>query len=139
MSAVGVRNEYVDTQDVSLTVSDENLIFTQLTNVRLNREHDITTHYLTDDTVERIANLEIPFIEGDLVLTVPEIAFWKSMQFKDSQGLLPQRDWTLAYLSQNNAGSTSTLNDGKVVQFYIIDTGLGALTHHFIIEGVRVT
>jgi len=139
VSAVGIRDEYVDTQDVSLNVSTEDFTFTQLTNVRLNREHDVTTHYLTNDTVERIVNLEIPSIEGDIVLTVPEIAFWKGMQLKDSQGLLLQRNWTLNYTSQNNATAFSILRNGKVVQFYIIDSGLGALTHHFLIEGDGVT
>jgi len=78
MSAVGSRANYVDTQDVSLTVSTEDFTFTQVTNVRINREHNVTTHYLTDDTVERIANLEIPLIEGDVILTPPQTIFTSS-------------------------------------------------------------
>ena len=68
MSAVGIRADYVDTQNISLQVGTENLIFTQITNLKINRERNVTTHYLTDDTVERVSNLEIPSIEGDVVL-----------------------------------------------------------------------
>ncbi len=139
MSAVGVRTNYVDTQDVSLLVSTENLIFTQVTNVRINRERDVTTHYLTDDTVERISNLEIPSIEGDVVLTVPQIAQWNVYLVSDSQGLLPTRNWTLTFTDQSNTSASSTLDSGKLTQFYAIDSGLGAATHHFIIEGIGVS
>lgn len=139
MSAVGIRCNYVDTQDVSLQVSSENLIFTQLTNAKINRERDVTTHYLTDDTVERISNLEIPSIEGDVVLTVPQIAQWNVYLVSDSQGLLPTRDWTLTFTDQSNTSASYTLTSGKLTQFYAIDSGLGAATHRFIIEGIGVT
>lgn len=139
MSAVGIRINYVDTQDVSLQVSSENLIFTQVTNVRINRERDVTTHYLTDDTVERISNLEIPSIEGDVVLTIPQIAQWNVYLVSDSQGLLPTRDWTLTFTDQSNSSASYILISAKLTQFYAIDTGLGALTHHFIIEGISVS
>ena len=138
MSAVGVRDNYVDTQDVSLQVSSENLIFRQVTNVRINRERDVTTHYLTDDTVERISNLEIPSIEGDVVLTVPQIAQWNVYLVSDSQGLLPTRAWTLTFTDQTNDSVNYILNSAKLTQFYAIDSGLGASTHHFIIEGISV-
>ncbi len=139
MSAVGVRDNYVDTQDVSLQVSSENLIFTQVTNVRINRERNVTTHYLTNDTVERISNLEIPSIEGDVVLTVPQIAQWNVYLVSDSQGLLPTRAWTLIFTDQTNNSVNYILNSAKLTQFYAIDSGLGAVTHHFIIEGISVT
>ena len=139
MSAVGLRINYVDTQDVSLQVSSENLLFTQVTNVRINRERDVTTHYLTDDTVERISNLEIPSIEGDVVLTVPQIAQWNVYLVSDTKGLLPTRDWTLTFTDQNNTSASYTLDSGKLTQFYAIDSGVGALTHHFIIEGISVS
>ena len=139
MSAVGVRDNYVDTQDVSLQVSSENLKFTQVTNVRINRERDVTTHYLTDDTVERISNLEIPSVEGDVVLTVPQIAQWNVYLVSDSQGLLPTRAWTLTFTDQTNGSVNYILNSAKLTQFYAIDSGLGAATHHFIIEGISVT
>jgi len=138
MSAVGIRADYVDTQDISLQVSVENFIFTQVTNVKINRERDVTTHYLTDDTVERVSNLEIPSIEGDVVLTVPEITFWNLLLETDSQGLLTVRDWTLKFTSQSGASDSYTLQSAKVTQFYATDPGLGIATHHFIIEGVSV-
>ena len=146
MSAVGSRINYVDTQDVSLEVGTENQIFTQVTNVRINREHNVTTHYLTDDTVERIANLEIPSIEGDVVLTTPQITIWNTLltttvHVEDVTvgGLLPVRDWTLTFTDQDNNPASYVLTSGKVTQFYAIDSGLGAATHHFVIEGISVT
>lgn len=138
MSAVGIRADYVDTQDISLQVGTENLIFTQITNLKINRERDVTTHYLTDDTVERVANLEIPSIEGDVVLTVPQITQWNVYLTTDSQGLLPTRDWTLKFTSQSGESNSYTLQSAKVTQFYATDSGLGVATHHFIIEGVSV-
>jgi len=139
MSAVGIRVDYVDTQDVSLQVDTENLIFTQITNVKINRERDVTTHYLTDDTVERVSNLEIPSIEGDVVLTIPQIAQWNVYLTPDSQGLLPTRGWELKYTSQDGESDGYVLNSAKVTQFFATDAGLGAATHHFEIEGVSVT
>ncbi len=138
MSAVGIRADYVDTQDISLQVGTENLIFTQITNVKINRERDVTTHYLTDDTVERVSNLEIPSIEGDVVLTIPQITQWNVYLISDSRGLLPTRDWTLKFTSQSGASDSYILQSAKVTQFYATDSGLGAATHHFIIEGVSV-
>jgi len=138
MSAVGIRVDYVDTQDISLQVGTENLIFTQITNLKINRERDVTTHYLTDDTVERVSNLEIPSIEGDVVLTIPQITQWNVYLSPDSQGLLPTRDWTLKFTSQSGASDSYTLQSAKVTQFYATDPGLGVATHHFIIEGVSV-
>ena len=135
--SVGSRSDYVDTQDVSLTI-DSN-IFTQLTNVRLNREHNVTTHYLTDDTVERIVNLEIPLIEGDVILTPPQISIWNTFLSVDSQGLLPTNDCTLTFTAQSNSSASFVLEDGKVTQFYAIDSGLGSSTHHFVIEGTSVS
>jgi len=137
--SVGARINYVDTQDVSLNVSGENLTFTQVTNVKINRERDVKTHYLTDDTVERISNLEIPSIEGDVVLTVPQIPDWNVYLTVDSQGLLPTRDWTIKFTDQTGTSATYVLNSAKVTQFYADDSGLGAATHHFVIEGVSVT
>lgn len=137
MSSVGSRANYVDTQDVSLTVSGST--FTQITNVRINREHNVTTHYLTDDTVERIANLEIPLIEGDVVLTTPQITLWNTLLATDSKGLLNTEDWTLTFKDQSGKSKSYTLKSGKVTQFYAIDSGLGASTHHFVIDGISVT
>ena len=139
MSAVGNRANYVDTQDVSLTVSVEGFTFTQVTNVRINREHNVTTHYLTDDTVERIANLEIPLIEGDVILTPPQTIFWNLLLETDSQGLLIVRNWTLTFTDQSGSEANYTLTSGKITQFYAIDSGLGASTHHFVIEGTGVS
>ena len=44
MSAVGIRADYVDTQDISLQVGTENLIFTQIKIRKINRERNVTTH-----------------------------------------------------------------------------------------------
>jgi len=137
--SVGARINYVDTQDISLEVSTENLIFTQVTNVKINIEHDVKTHYLTDDTVERVSNLEIPSIEGDVVLTVPEIPDWNLYLKVDSQGLLPTRNWTIKFTDQTGTSATYVLNSGKLTQFFADDSGLGSATHHFVIEGVSVT
>ena len=149
MPAVGNRDDYVDTQDVSLIVTvieieneipkNVDKIFTQLMNVKINRTFDFTTHYLTNDTVERIAGLEIPSIEGDIVLTQIQLDLWNSFFEVDSQGLLPKHLWKATFTDQNNLTGNFTLINGKVLQFYTIDSGIGSSTHHFVIEGEKMT
>ena len=138
--SVGSRINYVDTQNVSLNVSDENLTFTQVTNVKINRERNVDTNYLTNDTVERVSNLEMPSIEGDVVLTVPQIPQWNVYLTPTvDSGVLPTREWTIKFTDQTGTSATYVLNSAKVTQFYAIDSGLGAATHRFVIEGVSVT
>jgi len=138
--SVGVRINYVDTQNVSLNVSIENLLFTQVTNLKINRERNVDTNYLTNDTVERVSNLEIPSIEGDVVLTVPEITVWNVYLTPTVEsGVLPTRDWTIKFTDQTGTSATYVLNSAKVTQFYAIDSGLGAATHRFVIEGISIT
>jgi len=138
--SVGSRINYVDTQDISLEVSTENLIFTQVTNVKINRERNVDTNYLTNDTVERVSNLEIPSIEGDVVLTTLQIPQWNVYLTPTvDSGVLPTRDWTIKLTDQTGTSASYVLNSAKVTQFYVDDSGLGSATHHFVIEGVSVT
>ncbi len=133
MSAVGVEKNFVDTQGVSLTNIEDNLKFTQLTNVDFQIDHNVTKHQLTDDTVDNVFSLYVNYIECNITLTTPEMAALVALTV-DVNGVKPVRDWTLTLNDSDNQTINISLN-GQIKTLRIIDSGISVVKLFIRIEG----
>lgn len=132
MVDAGEWAERVDTQDVSLINVTDSLTFKQLLNVFPDISASLTRHQLTDDTIENLWDLRVTFIEGDIVLTTPEITTWVAFTLQ-TNNKPPVKTWRLSY--KPISGATVTVDiSGQVSVFRLIDTGRGVALYHFRIE-----
>ena len=127
----------VDTQDATLQNTTNSETFTQLTNLFFDISSNLTRHQLTDDTIDNLWDLRVNAIEGDMILTVPEITKWVGYTLH-SNGKPPIKVWVLTYTPVAGSADTLTFN-GQVSTFRPSDSGSNVLTYHFRIEGTDVT
>jgi hypothetical protein len=128
----GIQDNFVDTQDVSLTNNTNAVTYTQLENVRVSKRHNKSFHQLTDNLVDKNFSLTDVTIEGDIVATNPELALLKTLSTMVN-AQLPLRSWTVSYTDQSGTVVDFT-GDGYLAVFDAIDNGESAVTWHFVLE-----
>lgn len=128
----GIQDNFIDTQDVSLTNTTDGVTYTQLENVRIGRRHATSFHQLTDDTVDKNFSLADIIIEGDIIATSPQLALLKTLSTMVN-AQLPIRNYTVMFVDQSGTPTTYT-GSGFLAVFDPIDSGESAVTWHFILE-----
>lgn len=74
MSFVGLIENAVDTQSVSIENVTDGLIYSQLRDVTVDIDRNVTKHQLTDDTINNVYSLLMNSIQGNMLLTTLEIS-----------------------------------------------------------------
>ncbi len=128
----GVQANFVDTQDVSLTNISDGITYTQLENVRIAINHATSFHQLSDNTVDKNFSLADVTIEGDIIMTNPELALLKVLSTMVN-AQLPIRNYTVLFTDQSGT-LTSYNGDGFLAVFEPVDSGESALTWHFVLQ-----
>ena len=101
MSATGIISDTVDTQDVTLTNVTDGIEYSQLRNVIVDIDRNVTKHQLTNDTIDNMYSLLMNSIQGNILLTTPEIAGLVALAVS-----LDDKIWKVTYA---NASGVSTL------------------------------
>ena len=129
----GLEKNFVDTQGVSLTNIEDNIVLTQMTDVDFQIDHNVTKHQLTDDTVDNVFSLYVNYISCNVVLTTPEMIALGKLTV-DINGVKPVRDWTLKLNDSNNETIDISLN-GQIKTLRIVDSGISMVKYFLRIEG----
>lgn len=134
MSAVGTKANFVDTQKVEVRNVTDSLIYRQVYNVYLDIDHEMDVNYLRDSQVEKLFGLSLHTIDGDMLVTQPEIAalILLTQPVNDN---LPRKTWRISVTDQSNNTTALNLSNAVLKQFRLNDTGVGLVTWHFRIEG----
>ncbi len=128
----GVQEEFIDTQDVSLTNVSDGITYTQLENVRISIRHSPSMHQLTDDTVDKNFSLADAIIEGDIIATSQELGLLKTLSTMIN-AQLPIRSWQVVFFDQSGT-VTGYVGDGFLAVFEPIDSGESSVTWHFVLQ-----
>lgn len=129
--------ERVDTQNVSLTNTTDSETYLQLLNVMPSMTSQLTRRQRTDSIIENLWDLRVTAIEGDIILTTPEIATWVAYMLQ-ANNVPPTKTWQLSYTPMTGAAKTLTIT-GQVSLLHLIDSGIGVATYHFRIESTTST
>jgi len=132
MSAVGVQDNFVDTQQSMLTNVTDSLTYTQLTDLMFDIDSNVTKHELTDDTIDNVFSLYMSGVQGNMWLTNPE---WDALVVltEDVAGVRPIKTWLLRWIDQSNTVKTTTFN-AQLKTLRPIDRGIGAVQLFFRLE-----
>jgi len=133
MVGVGTQATFVDTQDSNLTNTTDSKTYTQLTDLMLDIDSNVTKHHLTDDTVDNVFDLYANFIQGNMWVTSGEWADLIALTV-DVGGVRPIKIWTLQWTDQSGNNINTSIN-GQIKTLRPIDSGIGAVQLFFRIEG----
>ncbi len=135
MVDVGLKTDTVDTQDVALTNVSDSKTYLQLTDVIPDISSNVTKHQLTDDTIHQVFSLRMNSIQGNILLTTPEIAALVVLTV-DVAGVRPIKTWSVAFT--DGVGSTTSLVfNAQLKDFRLIDSGIGVATMFFRLEATE--
>jgi len=132
MVDVGVQANFIDTQDSILTNVSDSLTYSQLTDLILDIDSNVTKHQLTDDTIDNVFSLYMNSLQGNMWVTNPEWAALLALTV-DVNGVRPSKVWTLTWTDQSNT-VVSTAFNGQMKTLRVIDSGIGAIKLFFRLE-----
>ncbi len=132
MGNVGLQDNFVDTQNSKLTNITDSLTYTQLTDLVLDVDSDVTKHQLTDDTIDNVFSLYMNSLQGNMWITNPEWAALLALTV-DVSGVRPSKVWTLSWSDQSNTVVTTAFN-AQMKTLRPIDAGMGPLRLFFRLE-----
>ena len=135
-SSVGVPQNFVDTQDVSLENVSDGLIYPQLTDVNFTVDSNIEKNQLTDDRIDNVFSLRMISIEGNMVVTNPEWTALLALTV-DVNGIRPVKIWQVSWTDATGT-TVSTAFNGQMQTLQPIDSGLGSVTLFFRIQSDEV-
>jgi len=133
MVGVGTQSTFIDTQDSNLTNLTDSKTYTQLTDLMLDIDSNVTKHHLTDDTVDNVFDLYANGIQGNMWVTTGEWADLVTLTI-DVDGVRPIKIWTLQWGDQSGNTKDTSIN-GQLKTLRPIDSGIGAVQLFFRIEG----
>lgn len=133
MGNVGLQENFVDTQQSTLTNVTDSLTYIQITDTIVNIDSAVTKHHLTDNTVDNVFDLYANSIEGNMWATTPQWAALLALTV-DVSGVRPLKIWSLAETDQSNNTITTSIN-GQMKTLRKVDAGIGAVKLFFRIEG----
>lgn len=132
MVNTGLPQNFVDTQDVTLTNVTDSLTYTQLTDVNFTIDSNLEKNQLTDDTIENVFSLRMISIEGNMTITNPEWAALLALTV-DANGIRPVKIWQVNWVDASGT-TVSTEFNGQLQTLTPTDSGLGAATLFFRIQ-----
>lgn len=135
MTDVGIEDEFIDTQDVSLENVTDSLVYKQVEVASFHISRSIEKNQLTDDTIDNLASLRFISIIGRLTVTAPDINKLISLTGDGVFGLSPPvKDWKITY-SSSKATKRSITIKGQLFDFNMIDPGISDVQADFRLEG----
>lgn len=132
MGNVGLQDNFIDTQDSILTNLSDSLTYTQLTDLVLDIDSNVTKHQLTDDSIDNVFSLYMNSLQGNMWITNPEWAALLALTV-DVDGVRPSKIWTLTWTDQSNVVVTTAFN-AQLKTLRPIDIGIGPLQLFFRLE-----
>ena len=129
MVNVGVPENFVDTQDVSLENLSDSLTYTQLTDVNFSIDSNLEKNQRTDDQIDNVFSLRMISIEGNMVVTNPEWAALLALTV-DVNGIRPVKVWKVNWTDATGI-TVSTAFNGQLQTLTPVDIGLGTFTLFF--------
>jgi len=132
MANEGVLGEFVDTQKSILTNFTDSVTYTQLFNLTVDIDSNVTKHQLTDDTIDNVFSLSMNSIQGTMKLTTPELSVLVALTI-EANGVRPTKEWRLVPTNYSGALITTTFN-AQLKTLRVIDSGIGALDLFFRLE-----
>lgn len=136
MANTGLPKDFVDTQDVSLTNVTDGLTYLQLTDVVPEITSTVTKHQLTDDSIDNVFSLRLNAIQGNMVLTTPQLAALVQLTL-DVAGVRPLKIWTAKFIAASGL-STSLVFEAQLKDLRPIDDGSDAVRMFFRLEATAV-
>jgi len=136
MVDVGSSDNFVDTQDVSLTNVTDSLTYLQLTDVIPNITSTVTKHQLTDDTINNVFSLRLHSIQGNMVLTTPQLAALVILTI-DVNGVRPLKIWSVSFTDASGLSTTMSFQ-AQLKDLRPIDDGSDVVRMFFRLEGDEV-
>lgn len=104
MSA-GELAEFVNSGKVSLVNATDTLTFKQMQNVRVFITQETVTNYTISNTVDKHFQPREFAIEGDIMITEPEIATWIGYTVQ-TNNLPPAKSFQVVFTADNGTSST---------------------------------
>ena len=132
MVDVGIPENFVDTQDVSLTNLTDSNTYVQLTDVTFDIDSTVEKNQLTNDTVDNVFSLYMNFIQGNMVITTSEWADLVTLT-ADVNGIRPVKIWQVSWTDATGSTKSTSFN-GQLQTLRPIDTGLGSVALFFKIQ-----
>lgn len=132
MSAAGERSEVINSSRVRLTNTTASEFYKQMYNTQLFINSDVTTHQLTNSTLENLFDLRQFAIEADIILTEPEIPTWVARTVQTNNNP-PSENYDFDFTDKNS--NTRTLSGSfqlSILNHIIPERGLG--NYHIRLE-----
>lgn len=139
MSLTGANNKFVNAQNFFLTNVTDLKNFQQISGVSFDINREVKRKSWQNATREKLYGVLDNAIEFDIVLTVPEVAYWVALTVLNAQNDLPEKTWRLSGISLDGASTFLMDIVGKVVSFVTIRREEGPGRQHVRIEASTIT
>lgn len=132
MVNVGEKGETINADLVELIDSSNSRDWGQLFNVRMYSDAPIHARYLTDGTRDTLTDPATVKIEGDILITQPEITTMLSyLTFSNED--LPENNWDVKFTAKDTTTDTARIT-GKMIGLTMQAGESGWTWFHVIIE-----
>ena len=134
MVDVGELQEFVNSQHVALTNATAAETYKQMYNTIVDITSEVTIHQLTNSTLDKLFDIRDFAIEGDIMVTQPEIPTFVALTLQ-TDNLPPVNSWNISFTDE--LGNTSTLDSSfrlATLQYRIPDRG--DANHHIRLESI---
>lgn len=128
MANAGEQTEVVNVTRASLTQSTDSLTFGQLFNMKMNISRAFKKVQTTDGNFKKFYSTGDNYVEGDILLTTPEMATLKNYTVL-TNGDLPTKNWQLGFTDVSGAAVTVTMSAQLSTLQLIRQTEGGVLFH----------
>jgi len=136
MADVGVIDNFVDTQNSTLTNVSDSLTYLQLFNLTVDTDSNVTKHQLTNNTIDNVFSLSLNSIQGTMKVTTPELPALVELT-KEVNGIRPIKLWKLTFTDYSNNIILTTF-EAQMKTLNIVDSGIGAIDVSFRLEATEL-
>ena len=130
MTNAGELLEVVNADTVNLTNATDSLTFGQLYNISWSSRYQMHKRTTTDKVGKMYPNIGVVTIEGDIIITMPEITTFVGYHTPLSSGDLVSKNWDLELTGQNTNTDTVRLGNAKMSGLSFIAGELGEANFH---------
>jgi hypothetical protein len=129
MVNAGELLEVVNADTVNLTNASDSLTFGELYNISWSSRYQMHKRTTTDKKGKLYPNIGVVTIEGDIVITIPEITTFVGYHTLTS-GDLPTKNWDLELTGKDTATDTVRLGSAKMSGLAFLAGETGDATFH---------
>ena len=131
MTNAGELAEVVNADKVNLVNATDSLTFGQLYNISWSSRYQMHKRTTTDKVGKMYPNIGIVTIEGDILITTPEITTFVGYHSLTS-GDLPSKNWDLEITGKNTTLDKVRLGNAKMSGLSMIAGEVGEANFHVV-------